>query len=246
MPNQPGIQLSVVIPAFNEASRLPGTLCHVAEYLSAQPYRSEILVVDDGSTDGTAQIVTRWQCGQVPVRLLSHPDQANHGKGAAIRRGMLEAHGRFRLFMDADNSTTVDQVCRFWQFFEGGCEIVIGSRNVEGAKVVVHQAWYKELAGKLGNWVIRLLVVPGISDTQAGFKMFTQESAETLFALLTIESWGYDIELLAIARCRNYQLREAPITWVNATGSRVSLKSYFQVLADIWRIRRNVRAGLYR
>ena len=245
MLNPSYIQLSVVIPAFNEELRLPGTLRHAVEYLAARPYTSEILIVDDGSTDDTGQIVREWPPSTVPVRLLTHPDGRNHGKGAAVKRGMLSAQGAFRLFMDADNSTTVDQVERFCGFFEKGYDLVIGSRSVPGSRVEVHQPIYKELAGRLGNWIIRVVAVPGISDTQAGFKMFTRECAEEVFGRLTVDRWGYDIEVLAIARCRGYRIREIPITWINAPGSKVGLSSYLEVLAETVRIRRNMSAGRY-
>jgi len=244
--NQPGVQLSVIMPAYNEELRVPRTLHQTIEYLKGQPYSSEILVVNDGSTDGTERIVRDLCSAPVSVRLLAHADGANHGKGASVRRGMLQACGLYRLFMDADNSTTLDQVERFWPFFSRGYDVVIGSRALEGSVIGTHQAWYKELAGRLGNWIIRALVVPGIRDTQAGFKMFTGEKAEMIFSRQTIERWGYDIELLAIARAQRCRIGEVPITWINASGSKVSLGAYFEVLGEVWNIRRNLKAGLYR
>jgi dolichyl-phosphate beta-glucosyltransferase len=245
MPSRANIHLSVVIPAFNEEERLPQTLRHAMRYLAAQPYRSEIVVVSDGSVDRTEQIVCQWPDSAIPLRLITHPDRRNHGKGAAVRSGMLAAQGDYRLVMDADNSTTVDQVARFWPCFDEGCDIGIGSRNAKGARVEVHQALYKELAGKFGNLIIRALAVPGVSDTQAGFKLFRRESAEVVFPRLTIERWGYDIEVLVIARLHKCRMREIPITWINSPGSKVTMKSYFQVLAEVGKIRRNVRAGIY-
>jgi dolichyl-phosphate beta-glucosyltransferase len=237
--------LSVIIPAYNEQERLPRTLRDVTAYLSAQPFRSEVLIVDDGSRDATAEIVASWPAGQVPTRLIQHPDRANHGKGAAVTRGMLAAAGDFRLFMDADNSTTIDQVGQFWPFFSRGYDLLIGSRKIAGARVSVHQAKYKEWAGSLGNLFVRLLAVPGILDTQAGFKMFTRRSVEVVFPRLTIKRWGYDIEILVIARRHGLRFCELPITWVNASGSKVSLSTYFEVLYEVWRIRRNLLAGKY-
>jgi dolichyl-phosphate beta-glucosyltransferase len=181
----------------------------------------------------------------VPLRLARHADRANHGKGAAVRLGMAGAQGEYRLFMDADNSTSLDQVRHFWPHFDKGCDVVIGSRNVPGAKVAVHQAFYKEMAGRAGNWIIRALAVPGIRDTQAGFKMFTQQSAEKIFPAMTIERWGFDFEILAIARHRGYRICELPIIWINAPGSKVRLGSYFQVLSEVARVRRNLKSGNY-
>ena len=245
MLNQSGIQLSVIIPAYNEELRLPRTLSQSIEYLKAQPYGSEVLVVDDGSTDGTGQVVRQCFSAPVPVKLLVHPDGANHGKGASVKRGMMQARGSYRLFMDADNSTTLSQVELFWPFFSQGYHVVIGSRTLKGSVIGIHQARYKELAGRLGNWIIRTFAVPGISDTQAGFKMFAGKEAEMIFPRLTIDRWGYDIELLAIARSHGCRIGEVPITWINASGSKVTMGSYLEVLGEVWRIRRNLRAGLY-
>jgi len=246
MPNPSIVHLSVVIPAYNEELRLPGTLRQSVEYLESQPYGSEIVVVDDGSTDATQQVVLGWSACALPVRLILHPDRANHGKGAAVRLGMKEARGEYRLFMDADNSTTLDHIARLWPCFEEGYDVVIGSRKVEGALVAVHQPRYKEIAGSLGNWSIRTLAVPGIRDTQAGFKMFTRRSAEVIMPRLTIDRWGFDFEILAIARCHGFRIREVPITWINAPGSKVSFGSYFQVLSEVRRVRRNLKAGCYK
>jgi dolichyl-phosphate beta-glucosyltransferase len=239
-----GLHLSVIIPAFNEESRLPGTLRHVGGYLAAQPYESEVLVIDDGSADGTAQAVHSC-AGAAPLRLIQHPDRANHGKGASVRRGMIAARGKFRLFMDADNSTTLDQIDVLWPCFEQGYDVAVGSRRAPGARVDVHQAWYKELAGRCGNLVIRALAVPGIADTQAGFKMFTDRAAAAIFQRQTIDRWGYDIEIFVIARLLGYRVREVPIVWIDAPGSKVRMSSYLQVLQEVWRIRRNVKSGTY-
>ena len=246
MANSSDVRLSVVIPAYNEEVRLPDTLLQSLQYLEAQSYSSEVIVVDDGSTDGTARVVRQRNGISLPVSLVAHPDGSNHGKGASVRLGMLAARGAYRLFMDADNSTTLDQVERFWPFFDKGCEVVIGSRNVKGAVVAKHQAVYKEMAGRCGNYVIRALLVPGIGDTQAGFKMFTRKSAETIFSRLTIERWGYDFEILAIARCHGYRICEAPIVWINAPGSKVGLGSYFQVLFEVFRVKCNLKRGRYK
>ncbi len=239
------IHLSVILPAYNEETRLPDTLAHVNAYLVAQSFDAEVIVVDDGPTDGTAEIVRALAEGTKSLRLLQHPDGANHGKGAAVRRGMLAARGEYRLFMDADNSTTLEQVSSMWPWFDQNYDVVIGSRKTRGALIMVRQAWYKELAGRCGNLVIRSLAVPGIEDTQAGFKMFTRRSAEAIFPRQTIERWGYDIELLAIARQLGFRIREVPIVWINAPGSKVRMNAYLEVLSEVCRIRRNMKSGLY-
>jgi len=244
MPHRSSIHLSVIIPAYNEEKRLPGTLGDVMKYLSDQSYNAEVIVVDDGSTDGTVQVMRRWEDSSDQIRLVTLPE--NRGKGAAVGRGMKEAKGEYRLFMDADNSTTLDQISRFWPWMEQGYDIVIGSRSVEGSIIALRQPRYKELAGRFGNLVIRALAVPGISDTQAGFKLFSRRSAEALPPRVTVERWGYDVEVLAIAKVLGYRIREVPIRWANAPDSKVTLRSYFQVFHEVWRIRKNLRAGVYR
>lgn len=246
MTESANIRLSVVIPAYNEEKRLPRTLASVIAYLEEQPFPSEIIAVDDGSTDDTRQVIRNQETGSIPLKLLQHADGANHGKGASVRKGMLEARGAYRLFMDADNSTTLDQVEQFWPLFEEGFDVVIGSRALRESVIVRHQSIFKEYAGRIGNFFVRTLVVPGIHDTQAGFKMFAAAAAEAIFAKQTIERWGFDIELLAIARSLGYGIREIPITWLNDKGSKVTTGSYFEVLGEIWRIRRNLRGGIYK
>jgi len=239
------VHLSVIIPAYNEERRLPDTLRRIVDYLSARSYRSEVIVVDDGSSDGTAH-ATRQFDSPVPVRLHRHPDGANHGKGAAVKRGMLASTGEYRLFMDADNSTTVEQIEGFWPHIERGYDIAIGSRVIAGAEVPARQPWYRELAGRSGNWFIRTFAVPGIMDTQVGFRLFTRRSAETIFPRLTIDRWGFDIEVLAIARLHGHHVCELPVIWNNSPGSKVGMSAYVEVLAEVLRIRRNLRAGIYR
>ncbi len=240
------IHLSVIIPAYNEELRLPGTLQKSIDYLKPQTYISEILVVNDGSTDGTERIVRQYSYAPIAVKTLAHPDRANHGKGASVKLGMLNARGNYRLFMDADNSTSLDQVNRFWPIFDQDYGLVIGSRALKESVIAVHQPKYKETAGRIGNWLIRTFAVPGIRDTQAGFKMFSARAAEEVFLRQTIDRWGFDIELLAIAQSRGFRIREVPITWINAPGSKVTMSTYPEVLGEIWRIRRNLKAGLYK
>ncbi|HZZ27225.1 MAG TPA: dolichyl-phosphate beta-glucosyltransferase [Pirellulales bacterium] len=240
---QSGIYLSVVIPAYNEEARVAGTLQSVTTFLKLQSHEWEVIVVDDGSADQTAQIVKAANATEPRVQLLQY--ESNHGKGYAVRQGMLHASGKYRLFMDADNSTTIDHLGQFLPLLEAGVDIAIGSRAVPGANIVVHQPRWKELLGKLGNRWIRLWAVPGIFDTQTGFKAFTAEAAQTIFPLLTIDRWGFDVEVLAIARRRDYKIAEIPIRWVNDPHSKVTAWAYFEVLKDVLKVRRNLWKGIY-
>lgn len=240
-----GIFLSVVIPAYNEERRLPRTLKEVLQYLERQNYVSEVLVVDDGSRDSTPRLVSEWPNPGVPLRLVSHLDGRNHGKGATVRRGMLEASGRYRLFMDADNSTTVEHVEKLLPFFDQGYDVVIGSRGMKESDIPEPQPWYRRLAGNVGNLIIQALAVPGIQDTQAGFKMLTNACTEDLFPRMTVDRWGFDVELLAVARHLGYRVKEVPIRWVNDPEGTVTASAYLQALGEVWRVRRNIKAGVY-
>lgn len=248
------VTLSVVIPACNEEQRIAPTLTDVSRYLSRQSYRSELLVVNDGSKDRTSEVV-RESIAANPVtsdrgltrfELLEYPDRKNRGKGAAVRTGMLAGTGKYRVFMDADNSTTIDHVEQFLPLLrEKGVDVVVGSRDIEGADVAVHQPWYREVAGNLGNVIIRLVAVPGIYDTQAGFKVFTARCVEDVFPRLTVNRWGFDVEILAVARHCGYRVIEAPITWVNDDQSQVRPSAYIEVLSEVFRVRWNLLRGVY-
>jgi len=233
--------LSVVIPAYDEERRLPRTLQSVLSYIAQQPYSVEVVVVDDGSTDSTAQLVESAGHENPIVRLVRHFDGSNHGKGATVKRGMIEARGEYRLFMDADNSTTIDHVDKFWPFCAQGYDVVIGSRDIDGADIPVPQSRVKELAGDAGNLIIRWLAVPGIYDTQAGFKMFTARAAEEIFPRLTLERWGFDIEVLALARVLNYKIGIIAAEWVNDDRSHMGLFDYVRALSDTVKVRRRLR-----
>ena len=248
--------LSVVIPAYNEEKRLPSTLADVIKYLTKQKYTSEILVIDDGSKDNTVKVVEDIAAkattninafsGIKKIAAMRYPDGANHGKGYAVRYGMTNAEGKYRVFMDADNSTTIDHVERFFPFFkEQDFDIVIGSRDLNESDVEVHQAWYKEVAGDLGNMLIRAVAVRGIYDTQAGFKMFTAKAADKIFPKLTIDRWGFDVEMLAVAQKFGFKIKEAPIVWLNDPNSRVSAKAYIEVLTEVFRVRMNLWRHTY-
>ncbi len=237
------IFLSVVIPAYNEELRLPKTLRSVVGYLSRQNYTWEVAVVNDGSKDKTADVVRAMSVQHANVRLLQYGQ--NKGKGYAVRYGLLHTTGKFRLFMDADNSTTINHVERFLPIFDLGFDVVLGSRDVAGANIAVHQVKWKELLGDLGNLWIQFWAVPGIKDTQAGFKIFRDYVVEKVVPTLTIDRWGFDVELLGVTRRHGFKMSEQPITWENDPNSKVGFKAYLEVLREVVQVRLNMWQGKY-
>jgi len=235
--------LSVIIPAYNEEKRLPATLDAVLRYLQRQPYTWEIDIVDDGSHDATAQIVRNASARDQRVTLWQYGK--NRGKGYAVQYGMTHARGQYRLFMDADNSTTIDHLDQFMPYITEGYDVVIGSRHIAGADIAVHQAWWKEWLGKLGNVWIRVWAVPHIHDTQAGFKVFSARAAKAVFPYLTLSGWGFDVEALAVARHRGFRIAEHPIRWRNDPNSKVKPGAYLHVLVEVVKVRLNLIGGRY-
>ncbi|HOX21488.1 MAG TPA: glycosyltransferase family 2 protein [Candidatus Paceibacterota bacterium] len=230
--------LSVIIPAYNESKSIAVTLFDIDKYLAQMDYSYEILVVNDGSKDNTAEIVDKLT--PVIKNLVLIDNQQNKGKGGVIRQGMLEAKGTIRVFTDADNATSIDQINKLLPHFKEDYQVVIGSRAAEGAELAVRQPFWKFLLGRMGNLFIRLMVLPGVKDTQCGFKAFTEEAAEAVFLRTTIFGWGFDIEALAIAKLLGYRIKEVGIRWVNNPDSRVKPSSYLKVFLETIRIRVNL------
>lgn len=227
--------LTVVIPAYNEAARIGDTLARIGEYLTQRPYASAVIVVDDGSTDGTADIAEQASVS-VPITVLRY--MPNRGKGYAVRYGMLRAAGRYVLFSDADLATPIEEVERLFPEMEKGAEIAIGSRDVPGSRLERRQSPLRELGGKLFNRFVRLLAVPGIRDTQCGFKLFTASAAASVFALCTIDNFSFDVEVLYLARRLGYRIAEVPIRWRHQEGSKVRLwRDAPRMLLTLLRIR---------
>ena len=238
------MHLSVIIPAYNEAERIPSTLKAVDEYLRSQSYDYEILVVNDGSKDNTADVVRQMAGSVKGLRLVDNKE--NHGKGYAVRTGMLAAAGDFRLFMDADNSTSVDQVEKMWPEFEKGFEVVIGSRDIKGAELPVPQPWVRRRLGDIFNLIVQTISgLWGMWDTQCGFKGFTRKAAEELFSRATIERWAFDVEILVLAKKRKYKIREVPVRWINDPNSRVKLSGMIKMLFEVLKVRTNLWKGIY-
>jgi len=238
--------LSVIIPAYKEAKRISKTLLAIDNYLSRQDYSYEIIVVDDGSPDNTAQVVKKFASLVRNLKLIDNKE--NHGKGWVVRQGMLEANGQYRLFMDADNATTIDHFEKMIPLFKQGYQIVIGTRDkkdIEGAEQAVPQSFLKRQLGNAGNLLIQLVAVPGIWDTQCGFKAFTAKATKDIFGRCQINRWGFDIEVLALARKLGYKIGIVPVYWINDPDTRVNLKGYLNTFRELFKIKWNLIRGKY-
>lgn len=317
--------LTVVIPAYNEAERLPKTLEKVKDYLVKQSYEWEILVVNDGSTDETVQVIEelikRWNLKAVGSPFaFSHPSQPttpaggdrhfaqgipsglrsdkfrlinnkeNRGKGAVVKQGMLEAKGDWRLFMDADNSTDISEIEKLWKYTASSrqhlqttgssrpseaslptrsasaldhaprparvsledtdsfqtYEIVIGSRYLNKDSIKIKQPFMRRFVSRMGNILVRILLGIKSVDTQCGFKLFSKKAAQDIFPLQTIDRWGFDMEILAIAIRKGYKIKEAAVDWYDAEGSQVKKSAALKTLKELWEIKINLIKRKYR
>jgi len=230
-------RLTVVIPAFNEERRIGPTVERIRAYLAAQPYAAEIIVVDDGSADLTVPRAEAALRDGPPFRILSRAE--NRGKGAAVRDGVLAAAGDFILATDADLSTPIEELARFWPEVEAGADVVIGSRALPGSDVQVRQSAVREKMGKIFNLLVRALVLRGYPDTQCGFKLFRAAAAKDIFSRLRTEGFSFDVEVLWLGRKLGYRVRQVPVCWRNSPESRVRLVGgSLAMLRELWRIRR--------
>jgi dolichyl-phosphate beta-glucosyltransferase len=227
------MDLSVVIPAYNESRRLAPTLHRVVDYLRREGRPFEVLVVDDGSTDDTSEVASSFE--PHGVRVLRQP--VNRGKGAVLKAGVLESRGREVLLVDADLSTPIEEVEKLRPHLSEA-KLVIGSRAAEGAQITKRQPLMRELMGRTFNLLIRLLGVRGLRDTQCGFKLLDGDVARRLFQELTIERFAYDVELVLLARRHGYRVAEVGVVWADSPQSRVDpMKDSMRMLLDVVRIR---------
>lgn len=242
------LYLSVVVPAFNERWRLPPTLIDMVDYLDQKSFRYEVIVVDDGSSDETADIVKKFERVREQVRLIRLP--RNCGKGHAVRLGMLNAKGARVLFADADGSTPISEIDRLIAALDNGADIVIGSRAMFSKDTSVKTVWYRKLLGRLFNSVVNVILLPGIADTQCGFKMFTHKASEFLFSRQQSDGFSFDVEILYIAQRAELKITEVPINWENVPGSKVNLiVDALKMFRDVFRFRvkhRGVKPEDYR
>lgn len=239
-----GFDFSIVIPAYNEEARIGDTLDELAAIVDDKDWNVEVIVVDDGSTDRTIPVArSRLEAFSASRIITSQP---NRGKGYVVRVGMLEASAPIRVFMDADGSTDLGEVDRFRQrsIQLEGEHILVGSVAMADSDVTP-QPLYRQVAGRVANWLIQVLVLPGIKDSQRGFKLFTAAAAEDVFSRCDIDGWLFDVEALAIARRLGYSIVEMPIKWEHREASRVSFRSYLQTLLDLLRVRWRLWSNYY-
>ena len=240
------LELSVVIPAHNEAARILPYLCSVVSYLTLEHRTFELIVVDDGSLDETASIVHQFAMHNPCVRLIRLPTCS--GKGAAVRHGMQAARGRRQLFTDADGATPIQELPRLEQALEAGAQMAIGSRSLASRRsdFTVDARWHRSMLGSCFNLIVRLGGITGIADTQCGFKLFERTVAADLFSLSCINGYGFDLELLYIAQHRGYRIVEVPINWADQAGSKVRvLRDGVAMVRELMAIHRHAKKGFY-
>lgn len=215
------IHLSVVVPAYNERWRLPPTIIDIIDYFDSVPYTYEVIIVDDGSRDETADVVRKFEKVRQQVRLISLPK--NYGKGHAVRLGVLNAKGARVLFADADGATPIAELSRLMKALDEGADIAIGSRALASSETRVTTRWYRKYLGRMFNFCVNWIVLPGIADTQCGFKLFTAKAAEFVFRRQQSDGFSFDVEILFIAIKAGLKIVEVPVNWTNVAGSKVNL-----------------------
>lgn len=249
--------LSVIIPAYNEERRIGRTLQAVDAYLAKKPWSWEILVVSDGSTDGTVRVVEGYKNLIKNLRLIDNAE--NRGKGYVVRQGMHEARGALRLITDADNATPIEELEKllpwinmpeeskgFISGWKGGYDVVIGSIGVKESQVEQGERASRKLVGLMANVLIQIVLLPGIRDTQRGFKLFTAQSAQKTFSPARITRWGWDMEVLALARKFKFRIKEVGIRWIHDPESKVTASAYFKTLFELFKIRWWLWIGSYK
>ena len=235
---------SVIIPAYNESARLGATLDRVLRHVSEQGWDAEVIVVNDGSRDDTAEMVLARARAYPALRLVENP--GNRGKGYSVRNGMLKAQGEIRLFTDADLSSPIEEANKLFSAIEAGADVAIGSRWLQPDTQAQRQSVLRQFYGRTFNLILRLLLGLRFKDTQCGFKAFSRSSAQKLFSMQTIEGWGFDAELLFLADRSALNVKEVPVVWSDAEGTRIHpLRDGLHMMAEVLTIRWNAITGKY-
>jgi dolichyl-phosphate beta-glucosyltransferase len=235
---------SIIIPAYNESARIRATLDRVLAHCSERRWDAEVIVVDDGSHDNTAEIVQEYAAANSRLRLLQNP--GNRGKGYSVRNGMLHAGGEVLLFTDADLSSPIEEAAKLFEAVAGGTDVAIGSRWLRSDLQTQRQPLYRQLFGRIFNLMLRITLGLSFKDTQCGFKAFTRKATKTIFPLQTIERWGFDPELLYLATKFGFQIAEVPVAWAHCEGTRISpLRDGIRMFGEMLKIRWNAMTGKY-
>jgi glycosyltransferase involved in cell wall biosynthesis len=238
------VTYSIILPAYNESARIAGTLDRILAHATGHGWDVEVIVVNDGSSDGTAEIVCEY-AGKHPVlRLLENP--GNRGKGYSVRSGMLHAKGDILLFSDADLSSPIEEADKLFTAITKGADIAIGSRWVDRRLQIRRQPMHRRLMGRMFNLALRVILGLQFKDTQCGFKAFTRQSAQAIFPLQKIERWGFDPELLYLARKFRFAVSEVPVAWSHREGTRIHpLRDGIRMFGELLKIRWYALKGNY-
>jgi len=236
--------LSIVIPAYKEEKRIHKILDAVIDYERDHDFAIEVIVVIDGQTDKTAEVAGKYQKRIKGLKIIDR--KKNKGKGYTVRQGVLAASGKYIIFVDADNATPIEQVDKLLKYGDE-FEVIIGSRYVKGGRLAIPQSFFRKMGGRVLNLILQMLAVPGIVDTQCGFKLFAHDAAKENFKRMTFDHWSFDIEVLAIARAHKYKIKEVGITWYNDPHSLVNpIKDGLKMVRDAWVVRKNLGEGIYK
>ncbi len=238
------MNLSIVVPAFNEEKRIESPLDEVVQYLRSRFQRWELIYSDDGSTDKTLEKLRRLQEKYSEIKIVGVPK--NRGKGSAVRIGMSAASGNVILFSDTDFSTPIQETERLFHYLDDGYDVAIGSRGLSDSQVEVHQAWAREVMGKMFNAMLRSLLPIEFMDTQCGFKMFSRKAVDIILPKMHLESFAFDVEMLIIAQANHLRIAEVPVIWRNVLDSRVHpIRNSMEMIRDVLKVRHRLAMNLY-